>query len=135
MFFDSESQLVFQQVAVFGDVGLDEYLIGNVSRISPEAPLPVVHLSERDTKPGLAANVAVNINALGGQSYLFGAVGEDEAGRELESKAYRFDKDLLDGSGPYAFDEKNSVGASILRVGFRRILRVVYPTVGKPDCV
>jgi D-beta-D-heptose 7-phosphate kinase/D-beta-D-heptose 1-phosphate adenosyltransferase len=63
---------------------LDVYLKGRVARISPEAPIPVVELTEADLKvPGGAANVACNITALGGRAVLVGVVGRDTAGREL----------------------------------------------------
>lgn len=73
-----------KRVAVIGDVMLDVYLRGSVSRISPEAPIPVVELSEKDEyKPGGAANVAANITALCGQALLVGIVGQDDAARKL----------------------------------------------------
>ena len=73
-----------QTVTVIGDVMLDVYLRGQVARISPEAPIPVVELTEADRRvPGGAANVACNIAALGGRAILVGAIGKDAAGREL----------------------------------------------------
>ena len=53
------------RVVVAGDVMLDRYLFGSTGRISPEAPVPVVHVHETDDRPGGAANVAVNLAALG----------------------------------------------------------------------
>ncbi|MGB5631105.1 MAG: hypothetical protein WBM57_17180, partial [Woeseiaceae bacterium] len=53
------------RVVVAGDVMLDRYLFGSTGRISPEAPVPVVHVQETDDRPGGAANVAVNLAALG----------------------------------------------------------------------
>ncbi len=73
-----------RKVVVIGDVMLDVYIKGAVARISPEAPIPVVEINAKDQKmPGGAANVAANITALGGQSGIIGAVGKDNAGREL----------------------------------------------------
>ena len=63
---------------------LDQYLFGTTSRISPEAPVPVVHVQETDDRPGGAANVAVNLAALGASTRLIGVVGNDAAGESLE---------------------------------------------------
>ncbi|MEK6554613.1 MAG: D-glycero-beta-D-manno-heptose-7-phosphate kinase, partial [Bdellovibrionota bacterium] len=58
-------QLKNKAILVVGDVGLDEYLWGEVRRISPEAPVPVVEVSKQDYRVGLAANVAQNVSSLG----------------------------------------------------------------------
>jgi len=71
------------KVLVIGDLILDEFLWGEVSRISPEAPVPVVWVRSESYMPGGAANVANNINALGGRAYLAGVVGTGERGRVL----------------------------------------------------
>ena len=71
-------------VVVAGDVMLDQYLFGATSRISPEAPVPVVHVQQTDDRPGGAANVAVNLASLGVKTRLLGAVGNDAAARTLE---------------------------------------------------
>ncbi len=67
-----------RKIMVFGDVMLDEYLIGDVERISPEAPVPVVKLKEINFVPGGAGNVATNIKSLGGEVCLIGLIGDDE---------------------------------------------------------
>lgn len=72
-------------VLVYGDVMLDRYWHGNASRISPEAPVPVVNVGNIEARPGGAANVAQNIAALGAAVSLCGFVGDDEPGRELQS--------------------------------------------------
>ncbi|HVZ80349.1 MAG TPA: D-glycero-beta-D-manno-heptose-7-phosphate kinase [bacterium] len=73
-----------KKVVVIGDLMLDVYIRGAVARISPEAPIPVVEINEKDRKmPGGAANVAANITALGGRSAIIGSVGKDQAGKEL----------------------------------------------------
>lgn len=71
------------RVLVVGDVMLDRYWVGGASRISPEAPVPVVHIDEREERPGGAANVALNIATLGGKVSLLAYIGEDEAGGAL----------------------------------------------------
>ena len=64
---------------------LDQYLFGATSRISPEAPVPVVHVQKTDDRPGGAANVAVNLASLGVKTRLIGAVGNDAAATTLET--------------------------------------------------
>lgn len=71
------------RVLVVGDVMLDRYWFGEVSRISPEAPVPIVHVKKTEERPGGAANVARNIASLGGQATLLSVIGDDEAGRIL----------------------------------------------------
>jgi rfaE bifunctional protein kinase chain/domain len=71
------------RVLVVGDVMLDRYWFGAVSRISPEAPVPVVKVEKSEERPGGAANVARNIAALGAQAALLSVVGADEAGASL----------------------------------------------------
>ena len=71
------------RVLVLGDVMLDQYWHGSTSRISPEAPVPVVRMQRLEHRPGGAANVAVNIASLEVHADLVGAVGEDDAGRML----------------------------------------------------
>ena len=71
------------RVLVVGDVMLDRYWFGNVERISPEAPVPIVHVQRTEERPGGAANVARNVAALGGQATLLSVVGDDVAGRSL----------------------------------------------------
>ena len=72
------------RVLVVGDVMLDRYWFGDVHRISPEAPVPVLKVNRVDERPGGAANVARNIAALGAQATLLSVVGNDEAGACLE---------------------------------------------------
>ena len=72
------------RVLVVGDVMLDRYIWGDVERISPEAPVPIVHAVHRTERPGGAANVAMNINGLGSKAILFGFSGDDEDGMALQ---------------------------------------------------
>jgi rfaE bifunctional protein kinase chain/domain len=71
------------RVLVVGDVMLDRFVWGRVERISPEAPVPVVHFTREDARPGGAGNVASNVRALGGRAGVGGIVGDDAAGRSL----------------------------------------------------
>ncbi|MCP4710049.1 MAG: hypothetical protein GY869_15605, partial [Planctomycetes bacterium] len=70
-------------VLVFGDAMLDEYWWGTVSRISPEAPVPVVEVTEENLLLGGAANVAHNVMSLGGKVFIAGTVGRDYTGKTL----------------------------------------------------
>jgi len=73
------------EILILGDTMLDEYLIGNVERISPEAPVPVVDILSTKKLLGGAANVAANIQSLGDRPLLLGVVGEDEAAAGLRA--------------------------------------------------
>jgi len=73
------------RILVLGDVMLDHFIWGNVSRISPEAPVPVVDFSNESYMPGGAANVARNLSALNAKPDMFSAIGEDLAGRQLKT--------------------------------------------------
>lgn len=72
------------RILVVGDVMLDRYWFGEVNRISPEAPVPIVRVERREERLGGAANVARNAAALGAQVGLLGIVGQDEAGESVE---------------------------------------------------
>lgn len=85
-----------QRVLVVGDLVLDEYLIGRASRLSREAPIPVLELVERFYRPGAAANPAANVAALGGRPSLVGVVGTDLPGQTLCSELERLG---IDASG------------------------------------
>ncbi len=79
----SLADLSTARLLIVGDVMLDRYWFGEVERISPEAPVPVVKISRSEERPGGAANVAGNVLALGAQVSLLSVVGDDEAGRLL----------------------------------------------------
>lgn len=82
-------RLAGREVLIVGDVMLDHFVYGGVSRISPEAPVPVVQFHRDEFRLGGAANVAHNIVALGGRAALVGLIGEDEYGRRLRSDLER----------------------------------------------
>jgi len=75
-----------RRIVVVGDVFLDEYIVGRATRLSREAPIPVLEFERRFHLPGGAANPASNIIALGGVAQQIGVVGDDEAGRQLVQK-------------------------------------------------
>jgi D-beta-D-heptose 7-phosphate kinase/D-beta-D-heptose 1-phosphate adenosyltransferase len=72
-----------KSILVVGDMMLDKYVYGTVDRISPEAPVPVVHAARRSQQPGGAANVAMNVAGLGARASLIGFAGDDEDGAIL----------------------------------------------------
>lgn len=75
-----------RRIAVIGDVMLDRFMIGRVSRISPEAPVPVVVFDREEFRLGGAANVANNVRQLGGAVDLVGVIGNDESGAHLKNE-------------------------------------------------
>lgn len=74
------------QLAVVGDLMMDEYLWGDATRVSPESPVLVIDVARESAVPGGAANVAANVTALGGLASVFGVVGDDDAGRQLTER-------------------------------------------------
>ena len=76
------------RVLVVGDVMLDRYWFGEVSRISPEAPVPIVKIQRTEERPGGAANVARNAASVGAQTVLLSVVGDDDAGRRIAQLAH-----------------------------------------------
>jgi len=74
-----------RHILVIGDIMLDEYVWGNATRISPEAPVPVVEVRNRSYHPGGAANSVSNILSLGAKATLMGVVGKDADGRRLKA--------------------------------------------------
>ncbi len=119
------------RVLVFGDVMLDRYWMGDVQRISPEAPVPVVLVNKTKACPGGAANVALNIVALEATTELFGLVGDDNEATQLESL-------LLNVNVRCHFErQKNLTTTTKLRVlgQNQQLLRMDFETNNaKPDC-
>src|SRR5690606_19445197 len=77
---DIISQFKGKRVLIIGDVMLDAYIIGKVDRVSPEAPVPIVNIESKEDRLGGAANVALNIKALGAVPILISAIGDDKDG-------------------------------------------------------
>ena len=136
-------------VLILGDVMLDEYMWGTVSRISPEAPVPVVAVRSETVKVGGAGNVATNVAALGGRVSLVGIVGNDAAaerlGHELELAGVKSDGLIVDASRPTTiksrvvagsqhvvrFDRESDAPAS--RAIRRRVVAAVQERLPKAD--
>src|SRR5437660_12445197 len=88
--FEALSQAIPRQtVLCVGDLMLDEFVYGEVSRVSPEAPAPVIAVQRSETNIGGAGNVARNIAALCARCVFAGLVGEDEAGAKLKAELAR----------------------------------------------
>jgi D-glycero-beta-D-manno-heptose-7-phosphate kinase len=77
-----------KKILIVGDVGLDEYILGEVKRISPEAPVPVLEVEKEDVRLGLSANVAQNVSSLGGIPLLISVVGKD-SGADLLNQLFK----------------------------------------------
>ena len=93
---DIFSQFASKRIAILGDVMMDAYVIGSVTRISPEAPVPIVSLTKKENRLGGAANVALNIVSLGAEAIICSVVGDDSEGEEL---VQIFDKENVNSSG------------------------------------
>ena len=102
------SALDLVRILVVGDVMLDRYWFGDVNRISPEAPVPVVRVDKREARLGGAANVARNAAALGAHAALLGVVGADEAGAEVEQ--------MLASSGIHSYLQRDSAISTIVKL-------------------
>jgi D-glycero-beta-D-manno-heptose-7-phosphate kinase len=102
-----------RRILVLGDVMLDEYIWGDVRRISPEAPVPVVEMKRRTYVPGGAANTAANVAALGGRAFLLGVVGKDYQADHLREVLTRsgIDHDGLIADGRRATTTKSRIVA------------------------
>jgi len=112
-----------KKILVIGDVGVDEYVMGAVKRISPEAPVPVLEVTDEDKRIGLAANVAQNVVSLGGQVELVSVVGADTGADIL--------RDLLKnsrvGSQSLVVDEKRpTTRKTRVMTGHHHLVRVDY---------
>jgi D-beta-D-heptose 7-phosphate kinase/D-beta-D-heptose 1-phosphate adenosyltransferase len=116
-----------KKILVVGDVILDKYIIGEVSRISPEAPVPVLEVRDEFFEPGGAANVAANLSTLEGRVNLFGFIGQDEAGVTL--------KNLLEEKGIVYYFGNNSKTTLKIRpkVKNQQLLRIDYEDKSKKN--
>jgi D-beta-D-heptose 7-phosphate kinase/D-beta-D-heptose 1-phosphate adenosyltransferase len=116
---------------VVGDVMLDQFIVGRVDRISPEAPVPVVRFERDEYRAGGAANVALNVRALGAGLDLVGLVGADEAGRRLSELLQAADI----ATNGFITDEKRQTTTKVRIVTTRnqQVARVDYETEDPPS--
>ncbi|MBR3529707.1 MAG: bifunctional hydroxymethylpyrimidine kinase/phosphomethylpyrimidine kinase [Bacteroidales bacterium] len=82
-----------ERVLIIGDVMIDSYMWGNVTRISPEAPVPVVAITKREKRLGGAANVALNIEAMGATPIICSVLGNDDSGKDFQQLMYSHSMD------------------------------------------
>ncbi len=113
-------------IAIVGDVMLDQFVVGRVNRISPEAPVPVVAFEHDEYRAGGAANVASNVRSLGGEVELVGVVGRDQAGKrlaqELEAHAIGAAGLVCDG------DRRTTTKLRIVTDRNQQVARIDYET-------
>ncbi len=109
------------RVVVIGDSMVDIYLWGKVERISPEAPVPVVSVTKRENRLGGAANVSLNVQALGATPVLFSVVGNDEKGRKFKKLVQ---KNKLSCEGIFVDPERVTTAKSRIISAGRHIARI-----------
>lgn len=140
-----------KKILIVGDVGLDEYVMGQVRRISPEAPVPVLDVEETDNRLGLAANVAQNVSSLGGIPMLVSVVGEDMGATLLGDLCAKskvgFDWIVVDKNRPTTRKTRVMTGHHhMVRVDYeikrylapeteKRVLDVIEKYIGEADAV
>ena len=111
------------RVLVVGDLMLDRFVWGRVRRISPEAPVPVVHVTREEARAGGAGNVVSNVASLGGRVAVCGVVGVDAAGREL-TRALQDGKDIQGALDAFAeFDVTYQAAVDDPEPLYRRVSR------------
>lgn len=126
MFTRTDLESLYQSIAgmkvlVIGDVMIDAYLWGKVDRISPEAPVPVVSMTKRESRLGGAANVALNIMAMGAEPIICAVIGDDDRKIEfdglLDKRGFSKEGIIYDGSRPTTVKTRViSQGQHLLRV-------------------
>jgi len=109
------------KVLVVGDLILDEYIWGDVQRISPEAPVPVVWAKNRSYVPGGTANVAGNIRALDAQTCLLGVIGRDQNSKVLLAE---LKKRKVNTSGIFVEDSRHTTVKTRIIAGHQQVVRV-----------
>jgi len=110
-----------QHALVIGDVMLDRYLIGNVDRISPEAPVPIILLKETSERAGGAANVAVNLALLGIKTHIIGCIGNDTEGETLKNSLSLLG---VDTSGMIRSTNRPTIAKTRILGGHQQMLRL-----------
>lgn len=108
-------------VLVIGDVMLDRYLMGNVNRISPEAPVPVVLLNKSEARAGGAANVAANLSGLGLSAHIIGCIANDDAGHSLKRLMH---ESGIDTAHLMVSDQRPTVSKTRVMSGNQQIVRI-----------
>jgi rfaE bifunctional protein kinase chain/domain len=120
------SQFTSKRIAILGDVMMDAYVIGSVTRISPEAPVPIVSLSKKENRLGGAANVALNIVSLGAEAIICSVVGDDSEAEEL---IQIFDKENVNSSGIVRSRYRKTTVKTRIIGNNQQLLRVDYEQI------
>jgi rfaE bifunctional protein kinase chain/domain len=109
------------KVLVIGDLMIDAYTWGKVSRISPEAPVPVVNAIKRESRLGGAGNVVMNIASLGAKPYMISVLGDDDAGKEL---VQIFEKEGFSVGGLHIESGRSTTVKERIIAGSQQLLRI-----------
>ena len=120
------SQFKNKRILVVGDVGVDEYIMGNVRRISPEAPVPVLEVTGEDSRIGLAANVAQNVVSLGGQVQLISVIGADQGAEILKTL---LEKANVKSDGLVVDEKRPTTRKTRVMTGHHHLVRVDHEVV------
>lgn len=112
-------------IMVLGDIGIDKYTYGEVERISPEAPVPVLNVEKEWLKLGMAANISHNLKSLGVASTLFGVMGEDDNAKHLENL---LEDEELKTWGMVALKDRKTTFKERILTGVQQIARIDYET-------
>ena len=115
------NQFKDKQVLIIGDAMIDAYMWGNIHRISPEAPVPVVDIEKRESRLGGAANVALNIQSLGAKPVLFSAIGTDHYGDVF---MMLMEKQKLSREGLQRLSDRNTTVKTRIISDNKHVLRV-----------
>ena len=115
------NQFKNKQVLIIGDAMIDAYMWGNIHRMSPEAPVPVVEIEKRESRLGGAANVALNIQSLGATPVLFSAIGKDHYGDVF---SMLMEKQKLSCEGIQRLSDRNTTVKTRIISDNKHVLRV-----------
>ena len=130
---DLLNQIKRLRVLVVGDVMLDRYVIGEVHRISPEAPVPVVELKKEEDRLGGAANVALNIISLGAEVVLASVIGSDVYGQRIIELCSENKIDSRTILGEQGAEQLLGMGDMLYMAGGGKIIRVHAPFVSDEE--
>ena len=125
--FDNFNKVKNQNILVIGDIILDKYIHGSISRMSPEAPVPVVLSHDESYVLGGAANVAANLISLGANAFLIGAIGKDRNGTKVLELA---DNLLGNNSRIFQSSKKTTTKTRVVSKG-KQLLRIDDEDISK----
>ncbi len=123
-------QFIDKKILVIGDVMIDSYVMGSVNRLSPEAPVPVVALEKEEDRLGGAANVAVNLSALGAKPIVCSVIGNDHFGRNLKQLLH--DSEISSDGLIFSENRKTTVKTRIIG-NHQQLLRIDHEQVDPID--